>query len=135
MLLAGGFLASYFIAKALGEDSAALPYHAMIGLTLCLMVLLRLVWGVLGTKWARLTALRLSPLELRSYFQGVLATKGKKYVGHNPATTVTMLLIFALVLALGPQLPLPNHLRAKAWPSTVEPTVRTKCERIHPILG
>jgi len=100
-LLAGGFLSAYYIAKFLGEDSTAFPYHAMLGLTLGLMVLLRLVWGIIGTRWARFSELLTYPGELIAYFRGIFSSRGKEYTGHNPATRWTVLIMFALVLALG----------------------------------
>lgn len=99
-LLAAGFLGSYFIASSLGEDSAAFPYHAMLGMTLALMVLLRLLWGIIGTRWAKFSRLHLRPTELLDYFRGVFSSKGKAYIGHNPATSWTMLAILILILAL-----------------------------------
>lgn len=49
-LFAGGFRAAVFIAIVIGEDGALFPYHAIIGLTIALMVILRLAWGVAGTR-------------------------------------------------------------------------------------
>lgn len=101
LLLATGFLGSYLIAKGMGEDSQSFPYHSMIGMTLALMVLLRLIWGIVGTRWAKFSGLHLWPSEIYDYFRGVLSSQGKGYVGHNPATSVMMLVMFVLVLALG----------------------------------
>ena len=99
-LFAIGFAAAYLIAKLLGEDAPSFPYHAMIGLTLGLLVVLRVVWGLVGTRWARFSGLALDPRALLSYMASVVSGRGRHYVGHNPATSVTLLLMFAAVLGL-----------------------------------
>lgn len=94
-LFAGGFVGAYFIAKVLGEDAPAFPYHAMIGLVLTLLVALRVLWGIVGTRWARFSGLSLGPRQQLGYFASVISGKGPNYAGHNPATSAAMLLMFA----------------------------------------
>jgi len=93
-LFAIGFATAYGIAKLLGEDSQAFPYHAMIGLMLSLLVVLRLVWALIGTRWARFTGLSLSPKHQMGYVASIFSGKGPGYAGHNPATSIAMLLMF-----------------------------------------
>lgn len=100
-LFGGGFVAAYLIANVLGEDGPAFPYHAILGLTLVLLVMLRVIWGIVGTRWARFTALTLDPRTLLSYMTTVATGRGPGYVGHNPATSVTLILMFLAVLGLG----------------------------------
>lgn len=95
ILFAVGFAASYGIAKLLGEDSQAFPYHAIIGLMLSLLVALRVVWALIGTRWARFTGLSLGPKHQLSYLASIVSGKGPSYAGHNPATSFAMLLMFA----------------------------------------
>lgn len=99
-LFAGGFVAAYFIAKFLGEDAASFAYHSLLGLTLTLLVILRLVWGLVGTRWARFSGLALDPRALLSYMASIVGGRRRQYVGHNPATSVTLLLMFVAVLGL-----------------------------------
>jgi len=94
VLFAVGFASAYGIAKLLGEDSPAFPYHAIIGLMLSLLVALRLIWALIGTRWARFSGLSLSPKHQLGYFASILSGKGPSYTGHNPATSVAMLLMF-----------------------------------------
>lgn len=94
LLFAGGFAGAFFIAKVLGEDAPAFPYHAMIGLVLTLLVALRVLWGLLGTRWARFSGLSLNPKHQLGYVASILSGKGPSYSGHNPATSAAMLLMF-----------------------------------------
>lgn len=99
-LFAVGFLAAYVIAKILGEDSSAFPFHMILGLTIGLMAILRIIWLVVGTKWAKVTGLSLNPLDLLTYTTSVFSKESKQYSGHNPATSITMVLMLLLALSL-----------------------------------
>lgn len=100
VLLAGGFFAAAGIAFLLDEDSAAYPYHMLIGLTLALMVVLRLIWGVLGTRYARFGSFAFGPGEVIAYGRSVLFGGGKRYLGHNPGSSLAIFAMLGLVLAL-----------------------------------
>lgn len=98
-VLALGVLAAYLIAET-GEHGPFFVLHMVLGILVATAILLRLVWGVLGSRHARWGALTLNPRALLGYLQGILSGKGPGYVGHNPATSIFMLLAFALALGL-----------------------------------
>ncbi len=100
-LLAVGFGLAALISLVVGEDGPLFPYHAMIGLTLCAAVCFRVMWGLVGTRYARLGSLALSPALLGAYFKGVLTGRGPKYLGHNPATSWAMIAMFLATMGLG----------------------------------
>lgn len=100
VLLAIGFFSAFWIAKFMGEHSPAFPYHMMIGLTLAVVVVLRLVWLGIGTKWAKFSGLSLNPVALIRYPASVLSPGKATSTGHNPATSWTMLAMFLLTLSL-----------------------------------
>ncbi|MBL9118462.1 MAG: cytochrome b/b6 domain-containing protein [Phycisphaerae bacterium] len=92
------------IALAVGllgdEDSLAFPYHMLAGLTAGLVVILRLAWGVVGTRHARLVAFPLSPSSLIRYVTAIASGQPERHAGHNPGSSYAIVLIFALVLTL-----------------------------------
>ncbi|MBL9032298.1 MAG: cytochrome b/b6 domain-containing protein [Phycisphaerae bacterium] len=98
--LAAGFAAAAVIALGLDEDSAAFPYHALIGLTIALMVVLRVVWGLVGSRYARFATLSLRPRAVAEYLRGVATGRGTRHVGHNPASAYAIVAMFALLLTL-----------------------------------
>ena len=71
-LLSGGFIAAAVIALALGEHSPLFPYHAIIGLTIALMVCLRVIWGIAGTRYARFGTFIFGPAAVIEYMKGTL---------------------------------------------------------------
>lgn len=99
-LLSGGFVAAAVIALVLGKDSTLFPYHAIIGLTIGLLVCLRLVWGIVGTRYARFRTFMFGPRAVAEYMQSTLFGGGRRYIGHNPGSAVAIFALLALVLAL-----------------------------------
>jgi cytochrome b len=99
-LLSAGFITAAVIALLLGEDSPIFPYHSIIGLTIALMVGLRVIWGVVGTRYAKFGTFVFGPGAVISYFKGTLVGGGKRYIGHNPGSALAILALLALVLAM-----------------------------------
>jgi len=99
-LLAGGFVAAAGIALLLGEDSPLFPYHAIIGLTMALMVCLRVAWGFIGSRYARFGSFLFGPRAVFEYTKGALFGSGKRHLGHNPGSAYAILAILALVIGL-----------------------------------
>jgi cytochrome b len=84
----------------MGEHSPLFPYHAIIGLTIGLMVVLRVVWGIVGTRYARFGSFFFGPGAVIEYVRGTLIGGGKRHIGHNPGSAVAIFALLALVLAL-----------------------------------
>lgn len=99
-LLAVGFIVAAIISLGLGDDSPAFPYHAIIGLGLGLLVVLRLIWGLTGTRYARLSSLAFSPGEFLRYLKQSLVGGAKRYEGHNPGSAYAALAMFVIILGL-----------------------------------
>ncbi len=99
-LLSGGFIAAAFISLALGEHSPLFPYHAIIGLTIALMVCLRVIWGIAGTRYAKFGSFIFGPGAVIEYMKGTLVGGGKRYLGHNPGSALAIFALLALVLAM-----------------------------------
>lgn len=101
-LLAAHFLAAFAVATLAGEESVAFAVHAMLGMVMTLLIVLRLVWGLAGTRWARFSGLDLRPASLRRYLTAVVSGgSGMAKAGHNPATSWFFVLVLPLLLALG----------------------------------
>lgn len=103
-LLAGGFVAAFCIAQFTGKHSSFFPYHGMIGLLLAGMVLLRIAWGVVGTRYARFTSFVHGPGAVIEYLKNVITGQPTRHVGHNPASSwaiYVMLLLVLLIVASG----------------------------------
>ena len=101
-LLVAHFAAAFAVATLAGEESIAFAVHAMLGMVLMLLVVLRLVWGAVGTRWARFSGLDLRPAALRRYLTAVVSGgSGMGKPGHNPATSWFFVVILPVLAALG----------------------------------
>lgn len=99
-LLAAGFVAAAWISLGLGEHSPLFPYHAVIGLTLAVVVAFRLVWGLIGTRHARFGSFVYGPGAVLAYLKGAVLGGGKRYIGHNPGSAYAIFAMLALLVAL-----------------------------------
>ena len=84
---AGLFATAYAIANLVDDDSARFAWHMLAGLLMGVAVLLRVAWGMVGTRHARWSDLSLDPRQLAAYLKGVVAGGGRRWAGHNPASS------------------------------------------------
>lgn len=99
-LFGAGILAAAFIALIIGEHSVLFPYHSIIGLTIALMVVLRIAWGIVGTRYARFRSFLFTPDKVVSYMVGVFTGKDARHIGHNPGSAYAIFAMLALMLGL-----------------------------------
>lgn len=99
-LLAAGFLTAFVIAQFGGKRGALFPYHSMLGIVVGVMVLLRVLWGIIGTRHARFGSFLFGPGAVIEYLKGVVTGHGRKHVGHNPASSYAIFAMLGLVLVI-----------------------------------
>ena len=100
-LFAGSFIIAFTIANTVDDESLVFSFHMLAGLLLFLTVLLRLVWGFIGSKYARFSDFSLKPAALKSYLSAVFSTQSRLWHGHNPASSWAAVLMFGLAIGLG----------------------------------
>ena len=71
--------------------------HVVFGYTLLGLIAFRMVWGGVGTRYARFRSFLFKPRETVAYIVSMIKAKPEHHVGHNPAGSIA---VFAL-LALG----------------------------------
>lgn len=96
-MLVGGFLIAAFIAFILGDDSRLFPYHAIAGLSMTLMVLMRILWGFVGSRYARFSSFTFGARAVIEYITGEIKGSGTHHIGHNPGAAWA---IFAMLILL-----------------------------------
>lgn len=75
--------------------------HYAFGYSACALVVFRLVWGLVGTKYARFTQFIKGPKEIIDHFKAMLSGHQHATPGHNPAGGIVMLGLMAIVLLIG----------------------------------
>ena len=104
------FIIAYFTAE---EENIV---HIYSGYTVLALIVLRVIWGFVGTKYARFSNFIYSPFTVIQYLKSVIKGNPKHYLGHNPAggymvvalllglfvVTVSGLKVYAIEEGLGP---------------------------------
>jgi cytochrome b len=75
--------------------------HVVLGYILLGLLAFRLLWGFIGTRYARFGSFLFKPGEIVAYLQSLVKGKSAHYVGHNPAGSVAIWLLLALGVASG----------------------------------
>lgn len=93
---------SFFGAYVTGDSERWRDVHALFGYTALMLVVFRIAWGLFGTRYARLSALRPSPRRAFAYLRSLLTRTPEHHAGHNPAGSLAIvgLLVLALATAL-----------------------------------
>ena len=92
----------FTLAYVSGEDWLSL--HVNSGYAVFGLVLLRVLWGVVGTPHARFGDFVRRPSTVIAYVKDTLALRARRYLGHNPAggaMIVLMLVGLLMVSATG----------------------------------
>lgn len=75
--------------------------HQWLGYVACALVLARIVWGFIGTKYARFSDFFPTPARIIKHLRHVINGEQDTHVGHNPMGAMMMFALMVLVVALG----------------------------------
>ena len=93
-------VAGFAVAWLTGDEQETV--HVWAGYLVAAVVLVRLVWGVIGTRHARFWSFVRGPRAVADYLLGLLRGGGRRYLGHNPAGgAMVVALLLALALTAG----------------------------------
>jgi cytochrome b len=90
-LLAASFAGAFLTA----ESERYRDVHVALGYLLLALIGFRIVWGLVGTRYARFRSFVFRPSQVLSYLRSLLRGTPQHYVGHNPAGSWV---IFGLLL-------------------------------------
>ena len=96
-LMVGGFSLAWLTA----ESERWRLLHVWAGAVVVAVALFRLVWGLMGTRYARFTAFLRGPAAVQRYLTSMLAGQPEHHTGHNPAGGWAIVLLLGLGLATG----------------------------------
>lgn len=93
-------LVSAFFIAYLTEDNL-MTLHVWAGYTIGAALLVRILWGLVGTRHARFTDFVTSPKTALQYVKDTLMLRAKRYLGHNPAGGLMIIvMIVSLVITV-----------------------------------
>jgi cytochrome b len=83
------------------ESEAQQMLHYAFGYSACALVVFRVLWGIVGTRYARFSEFVKGPKETFQHIKSILAGKENSELGHNPAGAIAMILLMILILLIG----------------------------------
>ena len=90
-------VSAFLIAYVTEED--LLTVHTWAGYLIAGLLVIRIIWGFIGTHYARFSDFIYSPSTIIQFLKNTLALRAKRYLGHNPAGgAMVILLIISLLL-------------------------------------
>lgn len=95
------FITAFVIGKTVDDESVVFTYHMLFGMTVSFAVILRIIWGLVGSKHARFSGFSFHPNKFIQYFRGILAKDKTVWAGHNPATSWAAVAMMLMALGLG----------------------------------
>mgnify|MGYP001822827644 CR=1 FL=1 len=91
--LATAFLIAYITEEGL------LPVHIWAGYLIASLLVIRIIWGFVGTHYARFSDFIYSPETIIQFLKSTLARRARRYLGHNPAGGAMIMLMIISLLA------------------------------------
>lgn len=95
------FALACIVAWFSGDDARTTHLHTFAGYSALALLAFRLVWGVVGGRYARFAQFLQAPAEVIAHFRGLVAAEKRHYLGHNPAGGWAVVVLLTLVALLG----------------------------------
>lgn len=115
--LALSFAGAFITAEADGWGGV----HVMLGYTLLGLLVFRLLWGFVGSRYARFSSFVTGPAKIKAYLASLLARQPQHHVGHNPAGALAIFAMLGLGLLISLSgLAAVNELGGAAWSHSLE---------------
>jgi cytochrome b len=94
-------VASFAGAFLTAESERLRALHILFGATLAGLIVFRLAWGVVGTRYARFGSFAFGPRAVLRYLRSIATLRSVRYVGHTPAGGWAIWVMLGLGLAVG----------------------------------
>lgn len=96
LLLVVSFAGAWLTAE--GKDQQMI--HYAFGYSAGVLVLLRIIWGIVGTRYARFKQFIKGPAETIRHIKDLFASHKNPEIGHNPVGALVMIALMILMLLI-----------------------------------
>ena len=87
-------LVLFILIAWLSADDDFLQIHSAFGYAITVLIVFRLLWGIIGPKYSRFKDFNFRMNEALEFARSIFSFNGsKKYLGHNPAASILMLIM------------------------------------------
>jgi cytochrome b len=94
-------VASFAGAFMTAESERVRDIHVALGYTFVGLLAFRLLWGLVGSRYARFSSFAFGPKAVLAYLRSLLARRPERHVGHNPAGSWVIYALLVLGLTVG----------------------------------
>ena len=94
-------VASFAGAFLTAESERVRDIHVALGYTFAGLLAFRLLWGLVGSRYARFSSFAFGPKRVVAYLRSLLARRPEHHVGHNPAGSWVIYALLVLGLTVG----------------------------------
>jgi cytochrome b len=77
----------------------AMEWHFRAGYSILALLAFRIVWGLVGPRYARFSSFLYGPSTIVGYVRGGKEALKRKYLGHNPLGSLSVFALLGVVLA------------------------------------
>lgn len=91
----------FFTAYLTEGEEETFTLHSWAGYTVLGLVLVRLLWGFIGSRHARFSDFVHRPATVKDYVVSVFRRSPRRYLGHNPAGGLMIVVLLASLLMTG----------------------------------
>jgi len=95
------FALSFTVAFVTAEADGLAGVHVFSGLLMLGLIAYRVIWGMVGSRYARFSSFLFSPVAAVRYLIDILQGKAGRHVGHNPAGSWAIYLLLLLGIGIG----------------------------------
>lgn len=95
-LLTVGLAACFLFAQIGDEHSLLFSSHMIVGIVVGLLVGMRVLWGLVGSRYARFDSFLYSPASVIRYIQDAFRGQDQRHVGHNPGSSYAIWAMLSL---------------------------------------
>jgi cytochrome b len=90
-------IATSIITQKIGGN--AMEWHFLSGYAVLALVAFRIVWGLVGTRYARFSDFIYAPSTIAAYLLDTKNSLKEKYHGHNPLGSLSVFALLGMILA------------------------------------
>lgn len=92
-------LVAFFVIAYITGEIETETLHAWAGYVIIALLAYRIVWGLIGSRHARFSDFIYSPAEIIAHLKSLPARHPKRYLGHNPAGGLMVILLLLGLMA------------------------------------
>lgn len=93
--------ASFVVAWITHESERLMNIHTAAGYLMLGLIGFRLIWGIIGNRYARFEEFVRGPSAVTRYLTSLIGGRPERHLGHNPAGAIAIVLLLVLGVGTG----------------------------------